>query len=100
MKKARRFIVGSTDKNTWDEHALCARCGAPLGEDYRQNSLGLRFCPECFGGTIEEKERERRSEIYLQGHCANCGGSLINGYRQSKLGVIYCIRCHESLGKP
>jgi formylmethanofuran dehydrogenase subunit E len=100
MKKARRSIVTATDGGSWVEHELCARCGAPLGEDYRQNSLGLRFCAECFGSTIEEKERERRSEIYLKGRCASCGGSLINGYRQSKLGVIYCIRCFEGRDKP
>ena len=79
----------------WPEHMLCARCGAPLDEDYKESSLGLRFCTECYDGAIKQKERERDSEIYLKGRCSECGGSLINGYRMSRLGVVYCLRCHR-----
>ena len=78
---------------------LCVRCGAVLGEDYEENSLGLRFCAECYDGPIREKERERDADIYLNKRCSNCGGSLINGYRQSKLGVIYCVSCYRHLPK-
>jgi hypothetical protein len=83
------------ESDDWPEHAVCARCGAALGSDYRESPLGLRFCPDCFGGTIQEKARERAAEIYLSGRCSNCGGSLINGYRLSKLGVLYCVPCYE-----
>jgi len=79
----------------WPEHMLCARCGAALGEDFQENPLGLRFCNSCYVGAIQEKERERSSEIYLKGRCSECGGSLINGYRMSGLGVIYCIHCYD-----
>ncbi|GAB4333148.1 MAG: hypothetical protein Kow0099_05010 [Candidatus Abyssubacteria bacterium] len=83
------------EPDDWPEHAVCARCGSPLGPDFRESPLGLRFCPECFGGTIQEKARERAAELYLRGRCSNCGGSLINGYRMSKLGVLYCVPCYE-----
>ncbi len=91
--------MSSADQNEWPEHMLCARCGEPLAEGYRESALGLRFCAECYGGTIREKERERDAEIYLKGRCSNCGGSLINGYRLSELGVIYCISCHDHLSR-
>ncbi len=89
--------MSSTDQNEWPERMLCAKCGVLLGEDYVESSIGLRFCAECYGGTIREKERERSAEIYLKGRCSKCGGSLINGYRLSDLGVLYCISCHEHL---
>ena len=86
----------SEDKTSeWPEHMLCARCDGVLDKDYRENSLGLRFCAECYTGAIEEKERERDSEIFLKGRCSDCGNSLINGYRMSRLGVIYCLRCYR-----
>ncbi len=84
----------------WPEHAVCARCGAPLGNDYRQSPLGVRFCRDCFDTTVQEKARERAAELYLRGHCSNCGASLINGYRLSTLGVVYCISCYENLPCP
>lgn len=87
------------EQDEWLEHMLCARCGAPLGQEYRESSLGLRFCPDCFAGAIQEKEREREAEIYLRGRCSKCGGTLINGYRQSELGVIYCVACYRHLSR-
>jgi formylmethanofuran dehydrogenase subunit E len=89
----------SKKSSEWPEHALCARCGVPLADDYRETSLGLRFCAECYAERIQEKERERSSEIYLKGRCSQCGGSLINGYETSKLGVIYCLPCFRRLRK-
>ncbi len=91
--------MSSEEQNEWPERMLCVRCGAALGDDYEENSLGLRFCAECYGGTIREKERERDADTYLNKRCSNCGGSLINGYRQSKLGVIYCVSCYRHLPK-
>ena len=81
------------NSSEWPENLLCARCDAVLGEDFSKNSLGLRFCPKCFAGTIKEKKRERDAEIYLKGSCSECGGSLINGYHMSELGVICCLSC-------
>lgn len=91
----------SADEHTsWPEHAVCARCGTPLGEHYRESPLGLRFCNDCFGGAIQEKARERAAELYLHGRCSGCGGSLINGYRLTTLGVVYCLSCFEHLPTP
>ena len=87
------------ESTEWPEHMLCARCGAPLEDDYRENSLGLRFCAECYSGQIKEKQRERSSEVFLKGRCAQCGGSLINGYEMSKFGVRYCLPCFRHLPK-
>ncbi len=78
---------------------MCARCAAPLGENYKVSPLGLRFCNDCFDTAIQEKVRERAAKIYLQEHCSNCGKSLINGYRLSPLGVLYCISCYNALPK-
>lgn len=83
----------------WPEHGICARCGASLEREYRESPLGLRFCPECFDSTIQEKARRRAAEIYLRGRCSNCGASLINGYRLSQAGVIYCLSCHARLAE-
>jgi hypothetical protein len=82
------------NQEQWPEHAVCARCGAALGQDYRESPLGLRFCSDCFDGAIQERVRERAAEIFLRGRCSNCGGSLINGYRLNRLGVIYCLSCY------
>jgi hypothetical protein len=84
------------DQEPWPEHAVCARCGTPLGQDYQESPLGLRFCEDCFDGAVREKARERAAEIYLRGRCSRCGGSLINGYRLSTFGVVRCLSCSES----
>lgn len=89
----------SQHHDEWPEHAVCARCAAPLNENYRVSPLGLRFCSDCFDTAIQEKVRERAAKIYLQGHCSSCGNSLINGYRLSQLGVLYCIPCFDNLPK-
>lgn len=92
--------MSAENHDQWPEHAVCARCGAPLGEDYRESPLGVRFCADCFDSAVQEKARERAAEIYLRGHCSNCGASLINGYRLSTLGVVYCISCYDNLPGP
>lgn len=88
------------EQEHWPEHAVCARCGSSLADGYRESPLGLRFCVECFDGTVQEKARQRSAEIYLHGRCSSCGRSLINGYRLSKLGVVYCIGCYENRPQP
>lgn len=79
----------------WPEHAVCARCAAPLTDDYRQSPLGLRFCKDCFDGTIQEKVKERAAAIYVKGRCSKCGKSLINGYRLNQFGVLHCLSCSD-----
>ncbi len=79
----------------WPEHAVCARCAAPLGDDFQESPLGLRFCKDCFDGTIQEKVRERAAVIYIKGKCSKCGKSLINGYRLNQFGVLYCLACSD-----
>jgi hypothetical protein len=96
---SRRLTMSSQDHSGWPEHAVCARCAAPLGENYKVSPLGLRFCKDCFDTTVQEKARERAAKIYLQERCSNCGNSLINGYRLSPLGVLYCTSCYNNLMK-
>lgn len=89
----------SSDENSqeqWPEHAVCARCAAPLSDAYQVSPLGLRFCKDCFDGAIQEKVKERAAALFLKGRCANCGRSLINGYRMNQFGVLYCLTCAES----
>jgi hypothetical protein len=94
----------SDPQEQWPEHAVCARCAAPLTDDYRESPLGLRFCKDCFDSAIQEKVKERAAAIYVKGHCSKCGRSLINGYRLNQFGVIYCLSCSggpsEGASKP
>jgi hypothetical protein len=84
------------DREQWPEHAVCARCAAPLTDDYQISPLGLRFCKSCFDGAIQEKVKERAAAIYVKGRCSRCGKSLINGYRLNQFGVLYCLSCFDS----
>jgi hypothetical protein len=83
------------EREQWPEHAVCARCAAPLTDAYQESPLGLRFCRDCFDKTIQDKVKERAAAIYLKGQCANCGKSLINGYRINQFGVLYCLSCSD-----
>ncbi|RJP14554.1 MAG: hypothetical protein C4520_21350 [Candidatus Abyssobacteria bacterium SURF_5] len=93
-------MPSKNNQEQWPEHAVCARCAAPLTDDYRESPLGLRFCKDCFDGTVQEKVRERAALIYVKGRCSKCGKSLINGYRLNQFGVIYCLSCSDSPSKP
>ena len=83
------------EQEQWLEHAVCARCAAPLTDAYQESPLGLRFCRDCFDKTIQDKVNERAAAIYLKGQCANCGKPLINGYRINQFGVLYCLSCSD-----
>jgi hypothetical protein len=83
------------DQEQWPEHAVCARCAAPLDKNFQVSPLGLRFCKDCFDGTVQEKVKERAAAIYVKGKCSNCGRSLINGYRMNQFGVLYCLSCSD-----
>lgn len=85
----------ANEHEQWPEHAVCARCAAPLTDAYQESPLGLRFCRDCFDKTIQDKVKERAAAIYLKGQCANCGKSLINGYRINQFGVLYCLSCSD-----
>ncbi|MBI5116815.1 hypothetical protein HZA56_10105 [Candidatus Poribacteria bacterium] len=91
--------MNSQSQDEWPEQVVCARCGVALGNDYRANAIGLRFCPDCYKSAVEEKMRERSARVYLEGRCSNCGGSLINGYRQNQFGVLYCPPCYDRIAE-